>query len=407
VTAQTNSTPRLRVTSLVTGSLLFTGVGFAATVPYAGIVAIDGLGLSNATYALILTAGSLIGAVSSVALGWFSDRIDDRRPLVIACAAIATLGQLLAWAVREPWAFVVMTCVLMPIGGALYSQTLAFARTYFAARAPSRVGFYMTAIRAMYAVSWVIAPPLAGWIAATYTVFDPFAVAGVAFLVCGLLFMLLLREPDTRLPSPRNNPAAEPPARSVPLFMLVGILGVIAITTAQRLNGIATPLAIVSHWGGNVGDVGLYSSLAALIEIPFMVGWAYATRRLPLPVGIAIAAALYAVYVYFAGNVTTVSQLLWLQGLNGLATAALVSLPITYVQEAIRGRVGLSTSLLDVTFVVAGLLSSATFAFAAGERSYLAIFDIAAFVAVAGALLSALAYALQRRAKQAGIAAGP
>ena len=45
----------------------------------------------------------------------------------------------------------------------------------------------------------------------------------------------------------------------------------------------------------------------------------------------------------------SVAEVLWLQPLNGLTTAALMSIPLAYMQEAIKGRVGLSTSLFDVT----------------------------------------------------------
>lgn len=389
--------PRLRITSLITAGLLFVGIGYAATMPYQGIVAIDGLGISNADFALILTVGSLIGVLSSVLLGWLSDRIEDRRVLVLGVAAVSMLGPALMWFVREPWAFVVMTCVLGPLGGSLYSQTLAFARAYLSGR-DSRVDFVMTLIRAIFAVSWVITPPFAGWIAATYTVFDPFGVAALASLCCVAIFLLLLADPQTRIIPAHDDATPEPPARGIELHMLVGILGVIALTTATRLNGLATPLAIVSHWHGTVADVGIYAALAALIEIPLMIGWAYATRLAPLPVLIAIAGAAFGLYVFLAGNVTSVPELLWLQGLNALGTAGLMSLPISYVQEAIKGRVGLSTSLLDVTFVASSLLTAGAFALFTTANSYLAIFDIGAAVAAGGAVVMLAAFGLARRA---------
>ena len=196
MTPTTTSLPRLPVTSLITASLMLVGVGYAATMPYQGIVAIDGLGISNADFALILTVGSIIGVLSSVLLGWLSDRIEDRRVLVLGVALVSTLGPALMWFVREPWAFVVMTCVLGPLGGSLYSQTLAFARAYLASRG-GQVDFVMTLIRAIFAVSWVITPPFAGWIAATYTVFDPFGVAAIASLCCVAIFLVLLGDPQT------------------------------------------------------------------------------------------------------------------------------------------------------------------------------------------------------------------
>ncbi|MDC9824066.1 hypothetical protein PRN20_09985 [Devosia sp. ZB163] len=46
--------PRLPITALIAASLFFNGTGYAATLPYTGIVAIEGLGFSNADYALVL-----------------------------------------------------------------------------------------------------------------------------------------------------------------------------------------------------------------------------------------------------------------------------------------------------------------------------------------------------------------
>ncbi len=57
----------------------------------------NGYGIGNAAYAVILTAGSLVGMLTSVLLGWLSDRIADRRLLVIGCAAMAVLRQALVW----------------------------------------------------------------------------------------------------------------------------------------------------------------------------------------------------------------------------------------------------------------------------------------------------------------------
>jgi len=55
--------PRLPITALIAASLFFNGTGYAATLPYTGIVAIDGLGFSNADYALVLSAGSVAGVL--------------------------------------------------------------------------------------------------------------------------------------------------------------------------------------------------------------------------------------------------------------------------------------------------------------------------------------------------------
>lgn len=394
--------PSPKVTTLVTASLLFTGIASGATMPYQGIVAIDGLGFSNAAYAVMLTIGSLVGVTVSVFLGWLSDRVDDRRWLVIACAIIGGSGQALVWVVREPWALVVMACALGPFGGALYSQTMAFGRAYLETRGGTGIAFVMTVIRAVFALSWVIAPPLGGWIAAAYTVFDPYLVGIISSAICIMIFALLTADPKTRIVRHAKSEKGNATGTGVASYMIVGIVGVVCLSTATRLNGLGAPLAIVTHWGGTVADVGIYASLTAFIEIPFMVAWGYGTKRFPLPVLLAVAGLIYASYVYLAGRVSSVGELLWLQGLNGIGTAGVLSLPIAYVQDAIKGRVGLSTSLLDVIFVTASLLTAGAFALFTSERSFLAIFPIATITAVAGALIIALAYWLERRAITAG-----
>jgi SET family sugar efflux transporter-like MFS transporter len=390
--------PPYRVIVPTAATLFLAGLASAATIPYAAIVAIEGLGISNPDYALILIFSSLVGMLSSVVVGWFSDHVRDRRLLVIASAALCVVGQVLVWAVHEPWAYVLSTCGIMALGGVLTSQLLAFARTCLM-RQGGEVDFYMTLVRAAYSVSWVVGPPLAGWIAARYSVFDTFGLAALAFLLAMGLFLALLRVPETRLPPPRHDPEAPRAARGIAPYMLVGIVGIVALNTSQRLNGVATPLAIINHWQGNLGDVGLYAALAAFFEIPFMVAWGFVVRRVPVPIAIAIAAGLYALYLHLVGSVSTVGDLLWLQVLNGLSIGALLSLPISYMQEAIRGRVGLSTSLLDVVFVASGLISAGIFALATRDNLYLPIFAIGSWISWGGMAVMALAWWLERRAR--------
>lgn len=69
-----------------------------------------------------------------------------------------------------------------------------------------------------------------------------------------------------------------------------------------------------------------------------------------------------------------------------------MSIPISYLQEAIRGRVGLSTSLLDVVFVLAGLLSAAIFGFMSGSAGYVPMFWIAGVLSAIGAVVLFVAH---------------
>jgi SET family sugar efflux transporter-like MFS transporter len=70
---------------------------------------------------------------------------------------------------------------------------------------------------------------------------------------------------------------------------------------------------------------------------------------------------------------------------------------LSYMQEAIRGRVGLSTSLLDIVNVVSVLASAAIFgAITAATKDYPLVFAAAAGLSVSGAAVLFAAHRLMR-----------
>ncbi len=388
--------PRLPMAVLLSASLCAIGVSLASTTPYDAVVAIDHLGISHAHYALILTVASIVGLIASVALGWLSDHIGDRRLLVLATALIGTAGFAIIYLARSPFAFAIVWCLILPFGNAAFSQTFAYARVYYDQHQQGDAEFRITVLRSIYAASWVIVPPLAGWIAAIYQVFDIYLLAAAAYLVCGAISLFMLSDPATRLvpkpPAPKEQGTAY-----VALPMLIGIGGVLLINVSIRLSGTATPLAMVSDFGGNIGDVGISNGIRAALEIPLMLGWGLLGRRFRKHTLIAAGALIYAAYVLLLSQAQTVADVYWLQVPAAVAIAVLMAVPISYLQEAIRGRVGLSTSLLDVTLVIAGLLSAGLFGLFASPGDYTALFWISGGLAGLGALTLVLAHGVVER----------
>jgi MFS family permease len=382
---------RLPVTLLIGTSLFFTGITYASTLNYGAIVAIESLGISNAFYSLLLMVSALVSAAASVALGYISDKIPDRRLLVIGCALLGALGFGIIFAFRTPLAFIVATCVIMPFGGALFSQSFSFARAYNNRRDPARAEFMTSILRTIFSVAWAIVPPFVGAIAAATTVFNTYGIAALAYLVCAAIYLLLLRNPDAKIgmPARQAGEAAAPLAKaSIEPAIIVGIVGVTLVFMSTYINNITIPLLITTTLKGSFGELGIFSGLAAALELPFMILWGYALRWVGKHTIIILAALLYALYLMLLSRAGTMTELYWLQLINGPATAALMSIPISYLQDAIKGRVGLSTSLLDVIGVISALTSAALFgALTATAPNYPLLIVIAAILAVVGAAI--------------------
>lgn len=398
--------PRLPVTAFLTASLFFSGVTYASTLPYGALVGIETLGLPSATYALLLMVGSLVSATASVTLGYLSDRIPDRRIIVIFCALMGALGWGLLFVFRNQIAFIVAICLIMPFGGALFSQSFSFARSYYNVRRPDRAEFMVSMLRTVFAVAWAVVPPVVGWIAATTSVFEVYGIAAIAYLCAAAVYATLLAEPTAKIgTTPKQQASADPalPKARIELPVIGGLVGVTLISVATILNGITAPLVIVKTLGGSLAELGIYSGLAAALEVPFMIMWGFAQRRMAKHTIIVIVAVVYAVYLALLSRAGSVAEVLWLQPLNGIATAALMSVPIAYMQDAIKGRVGLSTSLLDVTMVTASLAAGAIFAaVTVAVPGYPFVLVVAAALAVVGAAVVFTAHRVLKARPAAG-----
>ena len=125
------------VTALIGTGVFFTGVGFASTLSYGAIVGIETLGIPNASYALLLMVSSLVGAAASVALGYISDRVRDRRVLVLGCALMGALGFALIYFFRTPLAFIIAIAAIVPFG-VDHVLAVVFLRAQLLQRAPHR-----------------------------------------------------------------------------------------------------------------------------------------------------------------------------------------------------------------------------------------------------------------------------
>ncbi len=393
-----SETTPLLVTGLLASSIFFTGMSAASIAPYRAITALDALGMHNSTYAFVITISSLATALASLLLGNLSDRIGDRRMLVIVSSVLGALAYGLIYLFPYKAIYIISFCLVLPFGGALFSQTFSFSRAYYDLNAPARSEFMTSVLRSIFSAAWVIVPPAAGFVAAKYSVFDVFGVAALAHLVCTLIFGLLLARSDAHVPPPARAQGRELRFwRILPTSRLIGISGVTLLRIAIVLHLTVLPLAIVNDFRGTLKDVGFNAALAAGLEVPFMLGWGVLAARWPKERILVINGFIYGSYLILIVFARSMTDVYILQVPNAIATAALMSITISYMQETIKGRVGLSTALMDVVTVISALVAAATFALLSTKTSHLAVFMAAGGLSCAGAVILALSRIMTTR----------
>lgn len=387
------TTARLPVTALLGTNMFFGGVTYAATMPYASLVGVDTLGMSPAFFATVMSTGAIIGTFVSLGLGFLSDKLSDRRLLVLmtAVAGIVAHGMIYLWPTQV--SFAVAMALIMPLAGATFGQSFGYLRVYYLKHRPHRADFMVTAMRTVFTLAWIVVPPLAGWIAAEFRIFDVYLVSSLSYLVMAAVFALLMTDPGTavQMPAPERAEGAS----WLSMFalrpgILAGLVGLVVMTGAMRLMTLTMALFIVTDLGGTLTDVGLYAGITAATEAPFMILLAYLTTRVSKETLLAGAGVVMAIFIGLASQLSSVNSLFWLLFLNGLGTAALMSVNISYVQDAIKGRVGLSTSLMDIVAIGAQLVGAGAFGVLASGGDYRFALLVAALLSLAGGAILAL-----------------
>ena len=384
---------RMPVTALLGANMFFSGITYAATMPYASLVGVDTLGMSPGWFATVMSTGAIVGVFVSLGLGYLSDKLPDRRLLVLITALAGILAHGLIYFFPTQVSFAVAMGLIMPLAGASYGQSFGYIRVYYLKHRPEKADFWVTSLRTVFTLAWIVVPPLAGWLAAEYSIFDVYLASSLSYAAMAGIFALLMTDRTTAVQMPA--PVRAEGASILSVFalrpgILAGLAGLIVMVGAMRLLTLSVSLFIVSDLGGTVTDVGFYAGITAAVEAPCMMLLAWLTTRLSKETILAAAGLVMAVFIGLTSMLTSMTALYWLLLLNGLGTAALMSVNIPYIQDAIKGRVGLSTSLMDIVAIGANLMGAAGFGILASGGNYRLALGVAAGLSLLGATIMAL-----------------
>ncbi|MBO9193410.1 MFS transporter [Rhizobium sp. 16-449-1b] len=377
---------RIRIPSLTLVTLAFT---YASTMPYQSIIGITELGMSDHAYSILIFAAALINVVTSLTLGIWSDKLGDRRLLVLALSVSGMIGFGMIYAFRNTAAFMIGVLLFIPISNATYSVLLASIRAATNTMDRGKATAITSTVRALFSGSWALAPGLIGlYLVSAHSMTPAYGIAGLASLVCFCLYLFLAKgEPRRDALSSQQVGFFSSLARvfSPRVLMRVGILSM--MLGLQRLSSVVSPLIITHDAGGSVADVGITAGMVAFLEMPFMLMWGALQRRFRSVHILATGTLIYCAYLVMLSLVTAPWQIYALVVVNACGCAAILSVPITYLQDLIADRPGLGTSLISVNTFAANGVSAGIFALGTSFTSYSGTALLAAGVGVAAILL--------------------
>jgi hypothetical protein len=252
----------------------------------------------------------------------------------------------------------------MPLAASLYGQGFALARLACADRPEMRDGV-LSAIRALLSLTFLVS--LLVWSVLFRFGLDVMAIYLLAAAAGAILFLLILRDwpRDGTMhwvdaPSGLRLGAALAEIGHGPVLRRLACLG--AITAAPALYMVLISLVFESQANRDASDVALFVGLVGGFEVPFMLALPLALRYLSRTALIVGGAVVYATYLALIPVLAPTPFIWLLPVLAGLGGAAILTLPIAYLQDLMTGRPGTGSALMAVQKVTSDTLCAATFA---------------------------------------------
>jgi MFS transporter, SET family, sugar efflux transporter len=377
--------PGVRVSAI---SIFFFGLTGATTAPFMSLIGIHELGLSNAHYSMLIFAASCINVVASVLVGALADRMGHFRMPMLVVSLFGVIGYGAVYLMPHQLVFVVCTLCCLPIFGALNSLIFANVRSASSHMPVRDLIAVNSGVRAIISASWVLVPGIVGFmLAGSPSMLPAFLYACLGAFACFSLYLLFLPKAA----------AGKAPARNVKFMasifevaspgLLLRLFAIALISSMMQMNGVILPLVVTGPAHGTNADVGILVGIVAFLEIVFILFWGWAERRSSSVVILAIGALLYCGYLFLLGFATTPWHAYMLTPIAGLGTAAIISVPISYLQNLIADRAGLGSSLIAVNMFLSGGLNSLVFALGTKVSDYAFTAKLGAVVGLLGVVM--------------------
>lgn|GEM_PF-921076 len=332
------------------GRMLFTlfcyGIGMGILAPMNAIYLSESIGLSKGEVVSIFVVSLLLNMGTTITVGLFSDKLHNRKLLVILAASLCLIGLLIYMRADGYLRALIGMVVVSAPSGLIMGQLFAMSRNHFARLASDIVEMAQIWLRAGYSVGFFCGL-LAGanlYLIATFQGVLWGNFAGYAMLI---LLLLFYREHSEE--KKHGSPAAGEP------FSIIMLVALLLLACADALRGLYLPLVVKSLFGKPEYMSYIWSA-QAVFELLFMTiagYWAakYGSKKIILLGGVAAIIA----YSVYAMELPLVVFFL-IQPVYSFFVSILYGVAMGYVQRMFAARTGFGASMYVFITLTASLI---------------------------------------------------
>ena len=326
-------------------------VGFrdSMSLPYNALFAVERAHMGPFAVGLFLTVRAAGAIAISMLFGAWFDRRPSLWPLLVALLA-GGVGYALLTTTTDFTLLCLIAAVPLGMGAAAFPLIFAVAKGWAPDASVMASARSITLLRASFSLAWGVGPAL-GAIVVREDNYN--ALFWVSAVFSGLACLPLLRN---RVAAPARIVEAVGDISPRPAVLLASA-SLTLFSMSIGMGAVALPIAITADFGGSKFDVGLASSLCALLEVPVMMAIAARPSVFSGFGGMVGGFVALALYFLAAALAPSADALIWVQTLRAVGIGFVSCIGIGYLQDLVPGRVGAASALYGNTGQVGQLLA--------------------------------------------------
>lgn len=351
-------------------TVLLLGFATSFAMPYMSLFGVQRVGMSPGQLGLFLTVVALSSITISTLLARRSDRLPDRRPVVLAATAAGALGFVLLSFATAYLPVLLISAACLGTGAAAFPQVFALARSE--AGEAGEQG--MTVLRSVFSLAWVVGPGVGAALLSGLSFKGLFLGTAACYALAAVPVLRRIRSPLPQSAAAEEGEAPPAAPTTPPRPMHWVALSFVLYGTAMNIGSSALPIHVTQGLHAGEGSVGFLVGLCALLEIPIMLGFALRARATSNEKLILWGMLLFAAYYAVVFVAPSVPWLAAAQAIRAVVVAILATLGMAYVQELMPNRVGVATTLYANTMNAGSLLGGLGLGVSAALFGYHAVF---------------------------------
>ena len=338
--------------------------------PLSSLFIIEALGATPAMLSVYMILSICAAVIVSQIMAVKSDKGWNRKTVLLFSLSCYLITVLAFSVIRNYYVAVGVAVIFGSLSGSIFGQLFALGREYADKHIDDSTTF-LAIMRAGIAIAWVVGPPIAFILKASFGFSASFAAAAVATLLSIILAFLYL--PNSVM---KEKKVAEEKKDTLSTSIILFSVALVFMFSANNLYVTSMPLYLTQELKVNASWVGYMFGFAALCEIPIMLKVGRMAARfgtMKLLTASLVSGCLFYIAML---NVTEFWQLLSIQILNGVFIGVTATLGMVAIQDMMPNRLGTASTLFSNLMQVSMLIASLSVGFVGELYSYYNAFYI-------------------------------